>query len=192
MKVGKNNFKPPPQVESSVVRLEPKVPRPQISYDEWDGLLRICFVRKNGTMRKAFSTSSVMAIVERNYRVWCAENDIPIDEGEDDPEAMDIDNESGEIEEEEEADEWDGIMDDNDDTPAFLKEEAAAREKKIPATARRATSRKNRGKAGKLVSAKVAKVLDETELGDKRAGKCDEGDFLKLLWAFNKEGIHFS
>jgi 18S rRNA (adenine1779-N6/adenine1780-N6)-dimethyltransferase len=39
MKVGKNNFKPPPQVESSVVRIEPKTDkeRPGISWDEWDG-----------------------------------------------------------------------------------------------------------------------------------------------------------
>jgi 18S rRNA (adenine1779-N6/adenine1780-N6)-dimethyltransferase len=40
MKVGKANFKPPPAVESSVVRLVPKNPRPQISFEEWDGLLR--------------------------------------------------------------------------------------------------------------------------------------------------------
>lgn len=45
MKVGKNNFNPPPQVESNVVRLEIKNPRPQISYEEWDGLLRIAFNR---------------------------------------------------------------------------------------------------------------------------------------------------
>jgi 18S rRNA (adenine1779-N6/adenine1780-N6)-dimethyltransferase len=42
MKVGKNNFKPPPQVESSVVRIEPKMgsERPGVSWDEWDGMLR--------------------------------------------------------------------------------------------------------------------------------------------------------
>lgn len=46
MKVGKNNFRPPPQVESSVVRIEIKNPRPNIDFNEWDGLLRIVFVRK--------------------------------------------------------------------------------------------------------------------------------------------------
>ena len=45
---------PPPQVESNVIRLTPKHPRPQISYDEWDGLLRIAFVRKNRVMRSNF------------------------------------------------------------------------------------------------------------------------------------------
>jgi 18S rRNA (adenine1779-N6/adenine1780-N6)-dimethyltransferase len=32
MKVSKNNFKPPPKVESSVVRIEPKNPVPVIDY----------------------------------------------------------------------------------------------------------------------------------------------------------------
>jgi 18S rRNA (adenine1779-N6/adenine1780-N6)-dimethyltransferase len=32
IKVGKNNFNPPPKVESSVVRIEPKIPPPQINY----------------------------------------------------------------------------------------------------------------------------------------------------------------
>ncbi|EMR11239.1 dimethyladenosine transferase [Pneumocystis murina B123] len=36
MKVGKNNFKPPPQVESNVIKIEPKVPPPPISFEEWD------------------------------------------------------------------------------------------------------------------------------------------------------------
>jgi len=45
--VGKNNFRPPPKVESSVVRIVPKNPPPPVNFDEWDGLLRICFSRKN-------------------------------------------------------------------------------------------------------------------------------------------------
>lgn len=47
MKVGKNNFRPPPQVESSVVRMEPRNPPPPVDFKEWDGLMRILFVRKN-------------------------------------------------------------------------------------------------------------------------------------------------
>ena len=31
-KVGKKNFRPPPKVESSVVRLEPKNPMPDIDF----------------------------------------------------------------------------------------------------------------------------------------------------------------
>jgi len=47
LKVGKNNFRPPPQVESSVVKIVPKNPPPPVNFEEWDGLLRICFSRKN-------------------------------------------------------------------------------------------------------------------------------------------------
>lgn len=46
MKVGKNNFRPPPKVESNVVRIEPRNPPPPINYQEWDGLTRIAFIRK--------------------------------------------------------------------------------------------------------------------------------------------------
>ena len=81
LKVGRNNFKPPPQVDSSVVRIIPKNPRPDINYDEWDGLLRICFVRKNKTLRSSFlGTTSVMDMLERNYRTWCAQHDINLDD----------------------------------------------------------------------------------------------------------------
>ncbi|CAG2252576.1 DIM1 [Mytilus edulis] len=54
MKVGKNNFRPPPKVESSVVRIEPRNPPPPINFQEWDGLVRICFSRKNKTLGAAF------------------------------------------------------------------------------------------------------------------------------------------
>lgn len=53
-KVGRNNFTPPPEVESMVVRLEPRPDRPQIMWEEWDGMLRICFSRKNKTLRASF------------------------------------------------------------------------------------------------------------------------------------------
>ncbi|KAH7941714.1 hypothetical protein HPB49_016526 [Dermacentor silvarum] len=72
MKVGKNNFRPPPKVESSVVRLEPRNPPPAINFIEWDGLLRICFVRKNKTLSAAFKQTAVLAMLEKNYRVHCS------------------------------------------------------------------------------------------------------------------------
>ena len=54
-------------------------------------------------------------------------------------------------------------------------------------------NRKKKGRLSELVREKVRKVLeDETQLADKRARLCDEGDFLKLLYSFNQEGIHFS
>ena len=54
------------------------------------------------------------------------------------------------------------------------------------------SKRKRRGEHAQLVKQKVERVFEETGLGEKRARMCDQGDFLKLLWAFNKAHIHFS
>lgn len=189
MKVGKSNFKPPPAVESSVVRLIPKNPRPQISYDEWDGLLRIAFIRKNKTLRSSFlGTTSVMDMLETNYRTWCAQNDVPVDDGPvtiSDGEAMEMEIVADSIEDEE----WGGIMDmdDEDDIPEFFQDHSS---NKISQSSR--SKRKRKGRVAELVRSKVVKVLKDTSLVEKRARMCDEGDFLKLLWALNQEGIHFS
>lgn len=193
MKVGKNNFRPPPQVESSVVRIEPKqgTERPGVSWDEWDGMLRICFVRKNRTMRASWlGTKEVLAMVERNYRVWCAMNNVTVDDtvvGEE--EEMEIDEGAGAGEE----DEWGRIMEVNeeaDDTPSFFKEEA---ERLSKANGAKTKSKKKKTRVAELVREKIRKVLeDDTELADQRAAKCDENDFLRLLSAFNEEGIHFA
>lgn len=194
MKVGRNNFNPPPLVESNVVRIEPKNPRPQISYDEWDGLLRIAFVRKNRTLRASFlGTAAVLELLTSNYKLFCAQNDIPVDDTPLDPNemettttteqdtTMDIDNDD---------DEFKGFSDPDDpddELPDFFKQ-LRNEGKKV-----NGANRKKKGRANELVREKVRKVLeDETKLADKRARLCDEGDFLKLLFAFNQEGIHFS
>ena len=193
MKVGKNNFRPPPQVESSVVRIEPKIgkDRPNVSWDEWDGLLRVCFVRKNKTLRASWlGTKEVLAMVERNYRTWCAMNGVPIDETvvEDDSEDMDIEDAM-------DADDAVGMDVDggegegeDDDAPDFFKEL-----KNASAATPKTKSKRKKTKVAELVREKIRKVLEDvTELADRRAGKCDENDFLRLLFAFNEEGIHFS
>ncbi|KAM7266422.1 hypothetical protein ACFE04_004319 [Oxalis oulophora] len=68
LKVGKNNFRPPPKVDSSVVRIEPRKPRPDVNAREWDGLLRICFNRKNKTLGAIFKQKNVVALLEKNYK----------------------------------------------------------------------------------------------------------------------------
>lgn len=72
MKVGKNNFRPPPKVESNVVRIEPRNPAPNINFKEWDGLTRIAFVRKNKTLSSAFKQTTTLALLEKNYRTYCS------------------------------------------------------------------------------------------------------------------------
>jgi len=70
MKVSKNNFKPPPKVESSIVRIEPKNPPPEINYIEWDGLLRICFIKKNKTLGSIFKNKTVLKMLLHNYETY--------------------------------------------------------------------------------------------------------------------------
>ena len=208
MKVGKNNFKPPPAVESSVVRMVPKNPRPQISYEEWDGLLRVVFVRKNKTLRASFfGTSSVLDMLESNYEIWCSQNSVPLS-----GELLDTIVKDGmdkeRTTEKESPEMWNGftgadhdedivdedIMDqdvmDEDDVPEFFKEET---ELKTKQGLGRGSKRRKRGVLADLVREKIRKVLeDDTRLADQRARSCDEGDFLRLLWAFNLENIHFA
>ena len=84
MKVGKNNFRPPPKVESSVVRIEPISPPPPINLQEWDGLLRIVFSRKNKTLFASFKTDTVLTMLEHNYKTFASLNGRPV------PENLDI------------------------------------------------------------------------------------------------------
>merc|ERR1712080_370966 len=81
MKVGKNNFRPPPKVESSVVRIEPKNPPPPINFKEWDGLTRIVFVRKNKTIAANFTSKPVMDMIEQNYKTQCSMSGMEVGEG---------------------------------------------------------------------------------------------------------------
>ena len=70
LKVGKNNFKPPPKVESSVVRIEPRHPPVQVNFTEWDGLVRLCFSRKNKTLGAIFKQNACLDLLEKNYRTF--------------------------------------------------------------------------------------------------------------------------
>lgn len=125
LKVGKNNFRPPPKVESSVVRIEPKNPAPPINFREWDGLVRIGFLRKNQTMSALFKHTSVVTVLEKNYRTHASLHNIAIPEN------------------------------------FSLKDKAQS-------------------------------ILVESKFDQKRARTMDMDDFITLLHAFNKEGIHFA
>ncbi|GAM20171.1 hypothetical protein SAMD00019534_033460, partial [Acytostelium subglobosum LB1] len=72
MKVGKNNFLPPPKVESAVVKIQPFNPPPPINFVEWDGLIRLCFSRKNKTLPAIFKVNSVIEMLNQNYKTYCA------------------------------------------------------------------------------------------------------------------------
>merc|ERR1712060_440116 len=80
MKVGKNNFRPPPKVESSVVRIEPRNPPPPVNFKEWDSLTRIAFSRKNKTLGACFKADSVLTVLDKNYRIHCETEKIELSE----------------------------------------------------------------------------------------------------------------
>jgi len=69
IKVSRNSFKPPPKVESSVVRIEPKYPPPPINFTEWDGLVRLCFLRKNKTLSAIFRLKNVLKMLHENFKI---------------------------------------------------------------------------------------------------------------------------
>lgn len=80
IKVGKNNFRPPPKVESSVIRIEPHNPPPPINFLEWDGFVRICFQRKNKTLSAIFKHKTIEDMMAKNYKTNCALNNVPFNE----------------------------------------------------------------------------------------------------------------
>jgi len=79
IKVPKSAFRPPPKVESSVIRITPRSPRPEINFVEWDGFTRLCFSRKNKTLGSIFRQKSVTKLLKSNYKTWCALNNVAPD-----------------------------------------------------------------------------------------------------------------
>lgn len=73
MSVGRNNFRPPPNVESAVVRLVPLDPPPPVRFEEFDGLTRVIFSRRNKTVHASFQAKGVTEMLEKNWRTWCSE-----------------------------------------------------------------------------------------------------------------------
>lgn len=151
-------------------------------------MLRICFNRRNKTLRASWlGNKQVLLLIERNYRLWCATNDIPVD---DDLVMVDNDDEMWEVVGDEvvPAPAAMDVDDEEDDmeSPLFFKSEPSSQVEKT-------RSHKTYPKVYLLIKEKVRRVLEDvTDLADKRSGKCDENDFLRLLGAFNAEGIHFS
>eukprot|EP00529_Nitzschia_sp_RCC80_P030095 CAMPEP_0113498294 /NCGR_PEP_ID=MMETSP0014_2-20120614/31085_1 /TAXON_ID=2857 /ORGANISM="Nitzschia sp." /LENGTH=309 /DNA_ID=CAMNT_0000392287 /DNA_START=149 /DNA_END=1075 /DNA_ORIENTATION=+ /assembly_acc=CAM_ASM_000159 len=68
LKVGKNNFRPPPKVESRVVRIELKNPPPPVNFVEWDGMIRLLFNRKNKTLRSVLITKACLRLLDENRK----------------------------------------------------------------------------------------------------------------------------
>jgi len=80
LKVGKANFRPPPKVDSLVVKIEIRNPPPPVNFVEWDGLVRILFNRKHKTLRALLTAKSYLLILEENFRTHLSLNNLPLPE----------------------------------------------------------------------------------------------------------------
>ncbi|XWS31814.1 hypothetical protein CRYUN_Cryun23aG0108500 [Craigia yunnanensis] len=162
LKVGKNNFRPPPKVDSSVVRIEPRKPRPEVNHKEWDGFIRICFIRKNKTLGSIFKQKNVLSLLENNYKTLQAlqgSQNVSLG-GNDDMDGARLGDHSMEL---------DDGMDDEMDVECDEPEGDVSEFKN-----------------------KVLSVLKEGNFEEQRASKLTQESFLTLLSMFNKAGIHFS
>jgi len=72
IKVGKGNFRPPPKVDSLVVKIELKNPPPPVNFAEWDGLVRLLFNRKHKTCRAILTTKCTIDVLEANLKTHCS------------------------------------------------------------------------------------------------------------------------
>ena len=54
-------------MESSVVRIEPKNPVPKVDFVQWDGLLRVCFSRKNKLIVAIFKKKVILNLLFKNH-----------------------------------------------------------------------------------------------------------------------------
>lgn len=180
MKVGKKNFNPPPKVESSVVRIEPKNPMPKIDFIQWDGLLRICFMRKNKTLPALFKNKSVLKLLYINNKkildgqktVKDGEMHLEVFTKNDNDLTLDADN--GFIEEN-----MDELEDDE-------KEEVTAKEKR-----KKIKKDKNYNLDYENFKLKVLKILSDKNLTNKRPIKMHWSEFLELLQIFNENDVYF-
>lgn len=174
LKVGKNNFRPPPKVDSSVVRIEPRKPRPQVNPKEWDGFIRMCFIRKNKTLSSIFRLKNVLSLLEKNYKTLQAiQSSLSASNG-----SLDVESDIlrlGDSKEDQKM-QMDGGSDDEVEV-----EDDDDEEEEVDAE----------GEVSGFKD-KVLAVLKEGQFEEKRASKLTQQEFLYLLSLFNKAGIHFS
>lgn len=170
LKVGRNNFRPPPKVDSSVVRIEPRHPPPPVNFLEWDGFVRFCFGRKNKTLGGIFRQANTLQLLERNFKLYQALSTNTASFSEDTLSAavsrMATDQPEAE---------------DDDESVLDMDTGSVA-----------GSTRKKSAKYSEEFKAKVLAVLEDNDYADKRSAKLTQDDFLKLLSCFNAADIHFA
>eukprot|EP01018_Ginkgo_biloba_P005730 Gb_34275 [translate_table: standard] len=163
LKVGKNNFRPPPKVDSSVVRIEPRNPLPPISFKEWDGMVRLCFNRKNKTLGAIFKHKTILQLLEKNFKTFVALQ-----------EACQKSNDSAFVDA--------TILGDITNDSSMEIDVGEDQDMDVDGA----------DEVGTPFKDKVMGILKEGGFEDKRSSKLTQDDFLHLLSLFNRAGIHFS
>lgn len=84
MKISAASFKPPPKVESSVIRMEPKNPPPPVDFAEWDEMVKIAMNRKHKKLHALFSgNKTTVKELHKIHSSYCQMNNVdpkPIEE----------------------------------------------------------------------------------------------------------------
>ena len=206
MKVSKKNFVPPPKVESSVVRIEPVHPLPQINFVEWDGLLRICFSRKNKTLGALFKQKNIFEMIYKNYKIFMKDNNGNINNNNDDNNHAVVESKINDNNNEENIikalmnniDDNDKNMEiENDDDEEDKKEEDKKNNEEDDKEDNEENEIMKEGKNSEndekvKFKIKLINILKDNNFLQQRAVKMTITNFLELLNLFNSNGIHFN
>ena len=216
LKVGKANFRPPPKVDSLVVKIELRNPPPPVNFLEWDGLVRILFNRKHKTLHALLTSKNILKILEENRKTHLSLNPAATAASADESSALQSMAMSGatggqsetlskrrkktlkkqkrlqqQQAQDEELEEG-GEEQEHDDSMNIL----GADEEDMAQVDAESDEEDAAGQVptGPLHQIKelVESILTETDFSDKRAARMDIDDFLCLLAAFNAKGIHFT
>ena len=206
MKVSKKNFVPPPKVESSVVRIEPVHPLPQINFVEWDGLLRICFSRKNKTLGALFKQKNIFEMIYKNYKIFMKDNNGNINNNNDDNNHAVVESKINDNNNEENIikalmnniDDNDKNMEiENDDEEEDKKKEDKKNNEEDDKEDNEENEIMKEGKNSEndekvKFKIKLINILKDNNFLQQRAVKMTITNFLELLNLFNSNGIHFN
>ncbi|CBJ25860.1 conserved unknown protein [Ectocarpus siliculosus] len=166
-KVNRNNFRPPPKVDSRVVRIELRNPPPPVNFTEWDGMIRVIFNRKHKTLRATLTTKATLKLLTSNVNTYraisraAAGGNGPVGGGHAKSKAKPARGAAVAVDAMDEEKEGEGDVGDGRATEAEVKE-------------------------------MVESVLERESLEGRRAASMDIDDLLALLSAFNEKGVHFA
>jgi 18S rRNA (adenine1779-N6/adenine1780-N6)-dimethyltransferase len=200
MKVSKKNFVPPPKVESSVVRIEPLHPLPQINFIEWDGMLRICFSRKNKTLGALFKQKKVFEMIYQNYKKFMQNNGNITQNNGDKNQTSVVDNKLSDYNNDENIikglinninDDEKNMELENDDDEEDKKDIKEDDKEDEEMNVKEGNNNADTSEKAKF-KVKLINLLKDNNFLQQRAVKMTITNFLELLNLFNSNGIHFN